>query len=166
MVLHDKQKRPVLGHPSEVGIKDSLSESAIVRAVAAEAGRRVTRKVIVQLQQMTDTLSGEDSPLKTTWDEICVQIQHEESNYWDVYDETVHAIVAGYVGELLEHEQESLWLQTQEGIDWICEEPEERDECGVNADEIVDYLVHEYVYAEAGLWSNPRIRAYIDPPPI
>ena len=36
---------PVGDPKDEVGIKDSLSESAIVRAVAGEVGRRVTRKV-------------------------------------------------------------------------------------------------------------------------
>jgi hypothetical protein len=56
-----------------------MSESAIVREVAEKAARRITRKVIATLQQMTDRLSGDDSELKTTWDEICAQLQYEKS---------------------------------------------------------------------------------------
>jgi hypothetical protein len=55
----------------------ALSESAIVQAVAEDAARRVTRKVISTLQKMTVLLSGDDSELMTSWDEICVQVQGE-----------------------------------------------------------------------------------------
>ena len=39
------------------------------RAVAQLAARRIARKVITDLQRMKHTLSGDDSELKTTWDE-------------------------------------------------------------------------------------------------
>jgi hypothetical protein len=69
---------------------DRLSESGIVSAVAEEASQRITRKVIAALQGMKDTLlSGDDSELETPWDEICVQVQDEESFFWDTYDEIV-----------------------------------------------------------------------------
>ena len=45
---------------------DKLSYSAIVRAVAQQAGKRITRKVITALQRMKETLSGEGSKLETT----------------------------------------------------------------------------------------------------
>jgi hypothetical protein len=38
---------------------------------------------------MSDTLSGDDSELKTTWDEICAQVQYEHSIFWETYDEIV-----------------------------------------------------------------------------
>jgi len=69
----------------------ALSESSIVRTVAELAARRITRKVIKEPRQMTDTMSGDDSELKTTWDEICAQVQYEESFHWDAYDHTVRA---------------------------------------------------------------------------
>lgn len=53
---------------------EPLSESAIVRVVADQAAKRVTRKTITALQQVTDTLSGDDSELETAWDEICAQV--------------------------------------------------------------------------------------------
>jgi hypothetical protein len=143
-------------------MNDVLNESAIVTTVAQEAANRITKKIIRDLQRMTYTLSGEDSGLKTTWDEICVQIQYEMSFYWDAYDDVVHSIARGYITELSKHEREAIWLQTQEGEDWTCEDPEEREENPVFDGDIVNYLVHSYVYAEASRWSNARIRAYLE----
>lgn len=143
-------------------MSDSLSESTIVCAVAQEAARRITRQIITELQRMNDTLSGDDSELKTVWDEIWVQVQDEESVSWDAYDETVRAIVSGYIAELPKHELEAIWLQTDAGSDWGYKEPEDREASPVCDDDIVEYLTREYVYAEAGSWSNARIRAYIE----
>src|SRR5262249_36406818 len=136
--------------------------SMIVRAVAEAASKRIARKVILALCQMKHTLSGDDSELKTTWDEICAQVQYEESLYWDTYDCTVRSIVEGYVVELPHHEREAIWLQTDQGEEWDSEEPDEREPYPVSDTDIVDFLVHKYVYTEAGRWSNARIRAFID----
>lgn len=143
-------------------MSDELSESAIVRAVAEQAAQRVTRQVIAALQRMKHTLSGDDSELKTTWDEICVQVQQEESFFWDTYDETVRTIVGEYVNALPKHDREAIWLQTSAGCDWGGENTEEREACPVSNENIVEYLIHEYVYSEACRWSNARIRAYIE----
>lgn len=140
----------------------TLKESAIVGAVAQLAARRIARKVITDLQRMKHTLSGDDSELKTTWDEICAQVQDEQSFAWDAYDETVKATVGGYVCDLPLHEREAIWLQTEPGIDWDCEEPETRDTYPVVDDDITEYITNEHIYAEAGRWSNARIRSYIE----
>jgi hypothetical protein len=143
-------------------MSNKLSESNIVRAVADQAAKRITRKAIATLQQMTDRMSGDDSGLETAWDEICVQMQHEQSFYWDAYDDTVRAILAGHAAELSKHEREALWLQTDAGNDWDCKEPEDREAYPVCDDDIVNYLANEYVYGEAERWSNARIRAYLE----
>jgi hypothetical protein len=140
----------------------ALSESAVVESLAQEASLRITRKTISFLHQLKVTLSGGDSGLKTTWDEICAQVQYEESHFWDAYDETVRDIVRGFITELPIHEQEAIWLQTKAGINWGIEEPEDRDVYPICDDDIVEYLTREFVYAEAGRWSNSRIRAFIE----
>lgn len=140
----------------------SLNELTIVAEFARLAVRRITRKVIADLQRMELTLSGDDSELKTTWDEICAQVQYEQFFAWDAYDETVRTLVGGYVSDLPTHEREAIWLQTDPGSDWDCEEPESRKPYPVTNDDIVDYITTEQVYAEAGKWSNERIRAYLD----
>jgi len=140
----------------------TLSESAIVKTVAEQAIRGITRKVIADLQRMEHILSGDDSELKTNWDEICVEVQYEKSFAWDAYDETVKAIVAGCVCDVALHEREAIWLQTEPGSDWDCDEPETRDAYPVVDDDIIEYIANEHIYSEAGRWSNSRIRAYID----
>jgi hypothetical protein len=141
---------------------EELSESGIVRKTAGEAAWRVTRKVVASLRRMEHTLSGDDSGLKTTWDEICVQVQHEHSFAWDAYEETVRATVAGCLAQLAEHERQAIWLQTDPGIAWDRREPADRETNPVCDDDIVGYLADEYVLAEAGRRSNARVRAYID----
>lgn len=107
-------------------------------------------------------MSGDDSGLKTTWDEICVQVQDEESFYWDAYDHTVRTVVGAQIGGLAKHERDALWLQTEAGADWDSERQGDSEADPVRDDDIIDYLAREYVYAEAGNWSNARIRAYIE----
>jgi hypothetical protein len=143
-------------------MSEGLSESAIVRAVADQAAQRITRRVIADLQRITDTLSGDDSELKTAWDEICAQVQHDQSIYWDEYDDTVQMIAGGYISQLPKHEREVMWLQTDAGIGWECKDPEDRESYPVCDEHIVNWLAHEYLYPAAGSWSNARIRAYIE----
>ncbi len=135
------------------------NQEATVRRVAQNAVEHVTCNVIRDLEQMTDTLSGDDSGLETTWDEICVQVQHQESIFWSAYDEIVRGIVSRFVDELSKNEKEAIWLQTDAGIDWSCEEPGVREPNPANQDEIVDYLVGD-IYSKAADWSNERIDAY------
>ncbi len=140
-----------------------MSESQIVRELAEKAARRITRRVISTLQKMKDTLSGDDSELKTTWDEICVQVQGEVSFHWDAYDETVRRIVVDQLRSLSGQEREAIWLQTEAADDWTCKDEEDREpEPPVTVADMVDLLTEAYVYAEAARWSNARIRAYLE----
>jgi hypothetical protein len=143
-------------------MSEELSESSIIKALAEQTARRITGKVVADLQRMKHTLSGDDSGLKTTWDEICVQVQEEDSFQWNSYDDTVRAIVRSYVTQLPQHERDALWLQTDQGSDWDCQDENEREANPVCDDHIIDYLTQEYIYAEAGQWSNSRIRAFIE----
>jgi len=122
--------------------------------------QRITRRVIRELQQMTENLtSGEDSGLRNIWDEICVQVQFQESAFWELYDEMVFAIVAEHVEKLPAHERDALWLETPEAFDWLWEDEASREEMPVLSDDIEKYLVRDHIYTAAADWSNARIRA-------
>ena len=140
----------------------SLSEFGIVRQVAELAASRVTKLTIAHLEDMEATLSGEGSGLASCWEEICVQVQFETSVHWDSYYATVHALVESFVVELPEHEKDALWLQTDESDEWESDPPSERDPYPVLVDDIVTYLLDEYVYAAAGSYTNERIEEFID----
>lgn len=124
-------------------MSSSLSESEIVRLMADKIAERVARKAIKKLQQMKYTMSGDDSVLKSIWDDLCVQVQYDESLFWESYDDTVHNIVESIVLDLPKHEQEAIWLQTDAGSDWSLEEPDVREIYPVINDHIVDYLTSD-----------------------
>lgn len=139
-----------------------LSESAIVQAVAERACRRCVHSIRRSLQGMSAELSGEDSGLHNVWEEICVQIQYEHSVVWDMYEQTLRALVEGAVEDMAQLEQEAIWLQTDSASDWECNDGKERDPYPVFKDDIIEYILNEHLLYEAGRWTNPRIRAYID----
>lgn len=140
-----------------------LSESRVVWNLAEQACQRVTRKIIRDLQELKNgLLSGDDSGLTNTWEEICVQVQGEESISWSLYGLTLKQLVSREVDRLLPHEREAIWLQTPSGEDWDAQDEKSRVEYPVVEDEIVDYLMNEYIYPAAGDWSNKRIRKYVE----
>ena len=143
-------------------MRRQLSESTVVSQLAAQVAKRLTRKVITQLQRLKDVQSGDDSKLQNVWDEICVQMQTEQSLSWDAYDDTARSLVAACLKTLPTHEQQALWLQTEEGSNWSLEDEEEREQFPVCDENTVEYLLNDHIYPAAGRWSNARIQAYIN----
>src|SRR5438045_701863 len=92
-------------------------------------------------------VSGGDSVLANVWDEICVQVQDEESALWEAYLETIGQIVARDIERLPPLETEALWLCTERGSDWLYlrDEPEgPRDDpepAPVDVQDVVELLV-------------------------
>ena len=141
----------------------TLSENGIARQLAEHTAKRITRKAIAILQGLTDCkLSGDDSTLENTWDEICVQVQGEESYGWDVYEETIETMLESEIAKLAPFEREALWLQTEQGSDWDCQDSDDREAYPVRNDDIATYLLRDYIMEAAGSWTNRRIRAYLD----
>jgi hypothetical protein len=140
----------------------TLSEMSIVRAVAEQACRRCVNSIRRSLERRPAELSGEGSGLSSVWDEICVQVQYEESFQWDAYEQTMLAFVEAIVEDLAQFEREAIWLQTEAAFEWEVEEAQERDPYPVYAGDIVDFIMQEHLLAEAGRWNNPRIRAFIN----
>jgi hypothetical protein len=150
-------------HEESLHMTPELSEWRIVWNLAKQVCQRVTRRVIRNLQKLDSGLqAGDDSGLTNAWEEICVQVQGQESVMWDAFDLTVRQSVSREVAELLPYEREAIWLQTPSGEGWDAEDEESRDEYPVVVDEIVDYLTNKYIYSAAGEWSNRHIRKYVE----
>jgi hypothetical protein len=141
----------------------TLSESLIVWRLAEAVCQRVSRKAIRILQNLTEGLhSGDDSSLINVWDEICVQVQGQESFMWDACEDTVRQALSVEIRRLAAYEREAIWLQTPEGESWDAADEESKSEHWVGEDEIVEYLKNKHVYAAASEWSNGRIRKYLE----
>lgn len=91
----------------------------IVLEIAERESERLCREIIHILKQMTEGMqSSDDSPLESVWDEVCVQVQSQESATWEFYLETIRDILADEVEKLAGPEKQSIWLQADEGIRW------------------------------------------------
>lgn len=145
--------------------KRDFPTEPIIQDLAKGICRRIAHRAKRELQAMkAHGLSGEDSGLRNTWDEICVQLQDEGSIFWDAYEHTVQSVVARQVDQLAPSECQAVWLQTPAAEEWAEGDHDSRGADPVLPEEVVDYIVQEFVFVEAGNWTNPQIRAYLERP--
>lgn len=140
-----------------------LSETRIAINLAQELTSSLVMRVIRGLQCTAESglLSGDDSGLKNTWDEICVQVQEEESQFWDTYLEEIDTQIGWRLARLKPYELDALWLQTREGLDWQSESLIMREPEPVIINDIVEYLQGR-VLAKAMNWTNRRVTKYLE----
>jgi hypothetical protein len=138
-----------------------IYEWIVLGKFADEICNRVSHRVIRHLRTNLATLSGDDSPLKNAWEEICVQVQFEQSIYWNVYVETIDLEIEGEMEQLQEHELAAIWFQTSEGEDWGFTDGDDRVEPHIDR-QAVAAVIRDHVLSEANSYTNLRIRKYID----
>jgi hypothetical protein len=140
-----------------------ISESMIVHVFAMEACERITRKAISVLQKMDYCLiAGDDSGLTSTWDEVCAQIQGEKSFHWDTYESTIQDILTAEFEKLSSHEQDAIWLQTDEGENWTYGDEDRRGSAPGPTDDSVEFLMRKFLFSKAADWTNKRISQYLE----
>jgi hypothetical protein len=135
----------------------------IILQIAQSACDRVAKKVIRNLQRMTDCLSGDDSPLKNVWDEICVQVQYEESFMWEVYLEQIRFFTNAEVERLPPEIRAAIWLQTDQGWEWNFDH-EDGESVEIDEGDIIEYILYEFILEIAANWTNKRIVKYLESP--
>lgn len=133
-----------------------------ISAAAQKIAEELTNEIISDLEQMKDTLLGDDSGLETTWDEVCVQIQGEASIFWDAYEHTVRAVIGQHIAKLGKFSLAAIWFQTEAGVSWSGEHVGRYEACTLSRKDVVDYLAAQYVFPAAARWSNPRIVLYLE----
>lgn len=93
---------------------EELSSRAIV------IRKQIVRSAISELKAMEPSgLAGDDACLKSVWEEICAQVQGEESPEWDVYIQTIETIIAAAAEVIQPEEKCALWLYTDAGDRWL-----------------------------------------------
>lgn len=92
-------------------------ERRLLRTAASAVRASLVDSVITALQRMPAHLSGDDSGLDTAWDEVCVQIQCEESIFWDAYVQTIDSCITAAIFELAPALMDTLSAATTSGDD-------------------------------------------------
>lgn len=138
-----------------------MSEKALVQTVAKLALDRTVAAVVDNLDSMDGGLSGDDSGLDTVWEEICVQVRHEQSFSWDLYDELVRDLISQELPKLQDHEKAAIWLQTDEGISWLYDDEEDRDEDVSVDEELLNYIAGT-LYSRAADFERDSITEYME----
>lgn len=168
-------------------------KDAVLDYISDKACEEISRTVIKDLRKMTEGMqSGDDTPLKNVWDEVCVQMQSEPSYMWDAYEDTILGMIGQEVHKLDKNIIGAIWLQTGEGEDWdddnesseeeniinknyypdfpfIQIEPKENftkniipDSIEYDLENVTNYILKEYVLKEAGEFTNKRIEKYLE----
>jgi len=83
--------------------------------------RRVVERAISLLQLQTSILAGDSSGLGNVWLQFCAQVQGEETIDWDDFELHVRQTIEGVLFQLDRIEQQTLWLRTPAGRDWLDE---------------------------------------------
>jgi len=140
----------------------SVRNEQVDRKVADLACRRICRRTTRACQRIEPMLLGDDSPLANAWEDICVQEHQCERcfNWDDSYGATLRATIKGEVHQLDTSTCLAIWSQTEEGVEWILDhdEPPKAYSC----EDIVEYILCQYVIPAAATYSNARIRKYLD----
>lgn len=95
-------------------------EESIDEAWSSRLTAEILNKLVSTFQGMgEDYLLSGDSGLQNVWEEICVQLQGEESADWDLYADTISLYIGMELEKLDAEEKRVLWLTTDAGWSWI-----------------------------------------------
>ncbi len=159
--------------PNPEVVTMSAIEKALIQEYATAAREAVVAQAIDALKNCKDTLSPEDSGLKNVWEEICAQVQGEESCDWDSYLDTMRDFVLIKLEKLPSRDLKALWLKTDEGWSWQYDVNNEEPQTNASAnqssdtpsipfvlDEIAANIVQQLL-SLADEYSNKNIDAYL-----
>lgn len=132
----------------------------LVHQVAINVAARAASRAMRQLSKMPSGLSGDDSGLRSAWEEFCVQVQGEESFFWEEYQQTVRQSISGVLSRLPCLELVALWLQSDSAIDWLADNEQGKELPSVFEPDAVE-VVYDVVHRLADESRNPRVVRYL-----
>jgi len=119
---------------------------------------RIGWRVIRSLMKIKDAiLSGDESGLTNTWNEICIQVQGEESFHWKIYLETID----DFIKYELKKEDDSI-LHLLSFFGKIKDSTFSDEEELIYDESFAIQEIMNYILTEAENYSNSRIRKYLE----
>jgi hypothetical protein len=149
--------------PEEGDQNLSLIQRELIKEYAVAATEDICNGAIAHLMASKHTLAGEDSGLVNTWEEICVQLQGDESCYWDAYESAMRDSVLAGLFQLKTRDLHAIWLQTDAGWDWHYDVENgsmQSTTIPYSEDDVVAYQVEKLKLAALD-FKNARIEAYL-----
>ena len=145
------------------------------KAVARNAAQLVADVAQADLVRSKHRLSGDDSDLQNTWEEICVQVQGERGYFWDAYERAMHDAILGALQFLDRTILETLWLHTDDGCnlrhDLEADEAQgltaqagyEQPDIPVDDEVIARDIIANHLLPLADNYRNSRIEEFLCP---
>ncbi len=138
----------------------------IVQQICKELFKKIEIRVIRRIQKHSATVLGHYS-LKNMWDEICLITQEGDQMYYDACTDTIDGEINLTLSKMMldNWQLSAMWLQTQEGLDWVYDYENKMPEetfLTHNLDDITKYIREEYILVAAMNWSNARIQKIQD----
>jgi len=130
------------------------------RQIAQDAARRVAERTVRHLNKLPGGLSGDDSGLRTAWEEFCVQVQAEESFFWDAYVDTVKQAISGALLNVRHLEMVAMWLESDNACDWLADNEDGKELPAVFEPDVVE-VVYDKVHSLADRSRHPRVVRYL-----
>lgn len=96
----------------------SRIEEQIVNAWGRQLVSRITNEVIADLKLSEAELSA-GRGLANVWEEVCAQVQREESIYWSAYEATIEGLMEACLNSLEFEARLALWALTDDGWGYI-----------------------------------------------
>ena len=125
----------------------------------------------LQSWDKTSMQSGDNSGLKNLWDEICVQVQGEQSVFWEMYIELIDSCIERQADKLKPHELMAIWWQKEDleyDVDTLSitktsedDEPWDLEDNSYLMEEIVTYVRESYIMQDAANYRNKAISEYL-----
>lgn len=131
----------------------SLTDHPAYRVVTEHASalaRRIAQEIVTDLRAVqAPLLSGDGTPLTSVWQEICVQVQGEESIFWDAYLQSMRDFALSRLASVSPPELEMLWFGTEPGWDWLWDVVNAEDSAprhpGVDDEVVAHWIIREFV---------------------
>lgn len=131
-------------------------ESKILSQLIDKYIQTIVNKVVYQIRRVPKEamISGDDSGLKNMWDELCVQVQDEHFQNWNLLDDLIENICEDKYKELPDPILYAMSLKA-------CELNDVTFEPDTVSPELIVEMLKEKVYEYAMNYENRQIREYI-----
>ncbi|OJV66756.1 MAG: hypothetical protein BGO41_04865 [Clostridiales bacterium 38-18] len=162
-------------HNQKIKVIERYSDELkiVTKHYADIISKKVSFDVIKKLKvTKAPLMTGDDSVLENVWEEICVQMQFEESFFWDTYEFHIIELIKRELESLPKQELQAIWLSTDEfqeifnnnywDDDLYGEVEDDEAAYIINIDSICEFVLYNYVLSVAVNENNEKIDTYLN----